>query len=446
MKEVVSRSRVDSASGDQRVALCELYEHALPEVYGYLLHRCGAAALAEDLASETFMAAVDAVKHDRVPQLNSATSTATNPARGPTMSDPLDRLRATDTEATAAVPRSAFARSLRRRMIEALDLRPSDLTIDLPERTPMTGTSTTSASTAPVRAESLVVYLTVHDGAAAIDFYSEAFGAVEEFRVVGPDGRLGHAELQIGKVHVMLSDEFPEMGVKSPLTLGGSGVGLSLHLDDCDAAFASAIAAGATELRPPADQDHGNRMAVVTDPFGHRWFLTQEIEEFDLDTYAERSAQDGEWEVTGGPAAGTPHDTGDVYTGGVWPTLMYEDAPAAIRFVRDVLGFTEQIVVTHETDPHVIVHSQLAWPEGGVVQIGTAEREGNMYSRQPTGTGSLYIVTSDPEAVLARCEAAGAEIADPMREVEYDVPGSRSFTARDSEGNLWCFGTYAGEG
>jgi PhnB protein len=349
------------------------------------------------------------------------------------MSDPLTQLRSSgDSQA----PRSTFARSLRRKIVDALDLDPSQLTVQLPERTPMT---TSSTSTAAVSAIS--PYLTVHDAAAAIDFYTRAFGAVEEFRVEG-DGRVGHAELTIGDVRIQLSDEFPEMGVTSPRTLGGAGLGLSLTVDDCDAFHDRAVAAGAESQRPPEDQDHGNRMAVIADPFGHRWFLLQPTEAFDVETYAERTAG-GDFEVVAGPGVAQESAAG-AYVDGIWPALMYDDAPAAIDFVTGVLGFETQIVVPGD-DPSEIVHSQFKWPGGGVVQIGSADREDNMYSRLK-GPVSLYIVTDDPESVLARCEAARADIADPLVEVDYGESGDRNFTVRDPEGNLWCFGTYAGEG
>ena len=122
----------------------------------------------------------------------------------------------------------------------------------------MTTTITPSVS-------AITPYLTVDDAAAAINFYADAFGAIEEFRVVGDDGRVGHAELRIGAARIELSDPYPEIDVRSPRELGGSTFALSLTVSDCDAAFARAVAAGASEQRRPDDQPHGNRMAVVRD-------------------------------------------------------------------------------------------------------------------------------------------------------------------------------------
>jgi uncharacterized glyoxalase superfamily protein PhnB len=349
--------------------------------------------------------------------------------------DPLEQLRA---PVEAVEPSPSFRSALRRRIREALGVDPVDVLVD-PSGRSTTMTSTVPTADAAVGVTAITPYLTVHDGAAAVDFYRAAFGAVEDFRVVGDDGRLGHAEVRIGEARIQLSDEYPEIEVRSPRTLGGSGVGLSLTVDDCDAVWQQALDAGAEGLRPPEDQPHGNRMAVLRDPFGHRWFLLQPIEAFDLATYAERSAS-SEFDVVAGPGAtGTPQQRTSL--DGVWAALHYRDADAAIRFAVDVLGFEELLVVRDEQDPRMVHHSELRWPEGGIVQIATADRAGNMYSRPP-GFGTLYVITLDPESVLARCEAAGADIADPMVEVDYGVPGDRNFTVRDAEGTLWCFGTY----
>lgn len=130
--------------------------------------------------------------------------------------------------------------------------------------------------------------------------------------------------------------------------------------------------------------------------------------------------------------------------GRIWPAVMASDAPAMIRFAVDVLGFTEQIVVPGD-EQGVVVHSQLAWPEGGVVQIATGHRsDGNPFSEQPIGSANVYVVTDDPQAVHDRCIAAGVEIVREMESPDYD-PGGSGFGLRDPEGNLWSFGTYAGE-
>jgi PhnB protein len=116
-------------------------------------------------------------------------------------------------------------------------------------------------------------YLTVKGAAAAIEFYRRALGAEEVLRIEAPAGLIGHAELRIGKAIVMLSEEYPDMGIVGPLALGGSPVGIHLYVEDVDAAVGRAVAAGATLLRPVADQFYGDRTAKLADPFGHIWHL-----------------------------------------------------------------------------------------------------------------------------------------------------------------------------
>ena len=129
---------------------------------------------------------------------------------------------------------------------------------------------------------SLTTYLYVRGADAAIDFYKRAFGAVEIMRLdMGPV--IGHAELRIGNAVVMLADEMPEWGNKSPQTLGGVASGMCYYTEDCDAVFAQAIAAGATEMRPLTDQFYGDRSGTVTDPFGHTWTIATHKEDLTPD-------------------------------------------------------------------------------------------------------------------------------------------------------------------
>jgi PhnB protein len=116
-------------------------------------------------------------------------------------------------------------------------------------------------------------YLTVKGAAEAIDFYKKAFGATELMRFDGPGGKVMHAELKIGDSPVMLGDEAPEMGALGPHSRGGSSVGLLIYVEDVDARFARAIAAGAKEVRPVKDQFYGDRSGTLTDPFGHQWTI-----------------------------------------------------------------------------------------------------------------------------------------------------------------------------
>ena len=122
-------------------------------------------------------------------------------------------------------------------------------------------------------------YLRVRGGRAAIEFYKQAFGAEETFRLEEPSGRVGHAQLKLGPASIMLSDEYPEHGIYSPLQFGGTGSCLHLHVENVDALVDRAVAAGATVLMSPADQFYGERVAKLLDPFGHQWLLGQRIED-----------------------------------------------------------------------------------------------------------------------------------------------------------------------
>ena len=122
-------------------------------------------------------------------------------------------------------------------------------------------------------------YLCWKDAARAIEFYKKAFGATEAMRLSEPGGRIGHAEIRIGDAPIMLSDEYPEMDVRSPQSLGGSPVLIHLYVDDVDALASRAVAAGAKLLRPVADQFYGDRSGTLTDPFGHRWMIATRKED-----------------------------------------------------------------------------------------------------------------------------------------------------------------------
>ena len=122
-------------------------------------------------------------------------------------------------------------------------------------------------------------YFTVKNAAAAIDFYRAAFGAEEIFRLTDPlDGRVGHAELRIGQTLMMLSDEYPDFDALSPDTIGGSPVTFHLATTSTDQMLARATTAGAVVLRPATDQSYRQRVAMILDPFGHRWMLSETIE------------------------------------------------------------------------------------------------------------------------------------------------------------------------
>jgi PhnB protein len=122
-------------------------------------------------------------------------------------------------------------------------------------------------------------YLVVHDAAKAIDFYKRAFDATEVFRMDGPPGKIGHAELKIGDSMIMLGDEMPGSSARSPKSLGGTATGIFLYVKDVDSAFNKAVTAGAKVEMPLADQFWGDRYGKLSDPFGHSWSMATHKED-----------------------------------------------------------------------------------------------------------------------------------------------------------------------
>jgi PhnB protein len=135
---------------------------------------------------------------------------------------------------------------------------------------------------------SVTPYLCVQGGPQAIEFYKKAFGATEFVRMDAPDGKIGHAELQIGDSRVMLADEFPEMGFLSPKSIGGVPVMMHLYVEDADATVARATDAGARLTRPVADQFYGDRGGQIEDPFGHKWYVATHKEDLTMEEIEKR--------------------------------------------------------------------------------------------------------------------------------------------------------------
>jgi PhnB protein len=132
-------------------------------------------------------------------------------------------------------------------------------------------------------------YLTVDDAASAIEYYKKAFGATERLRMDTPDGKVGHAELEIGDSLVMLSDPTPEATTRPPSELGGTSAGIFLYVDDVDAVVKKALRAGATVTMEVADQFWGDRFGSIRDPFGHEWSIATHIEDVPSEEMAERA-------------------------------------------------------------------------------------------------------------------------------------------------------------
>jgi len=133
-------------------------------------------------------------------------------------------------------------------------------------------------------------YLIVNGAARAIDFYRQAFGAIEEVRMDEPGGKVGHAEIKIGDSRIMLADEHPEMDARSPQAIGGTPVSLLLYVPDCDAVLAKALSLGAKMLKPVQDQFYGDRSGTLADPFGHQWTIATHKEDVSPEEMQKRIA------------------------------------------------------------------------------------------------------------------------------------------------------------
>jgi uncharacterized glyoxalase superfamily protein PhnB len=321
------------------------------------------------------------------------------PADTPTP-DPMRELRL---PLTPIAPRPEFAASLRRR-VEA-ELAGSDRTIDVPERsTAMSPTTTsTTSTTAPSAANSsghpaLIPYLCAADASAALDFYAEAFGAVERMRMVDDTGRLGHAEFTIGDVVFYLADEHPEYGVLSPSTLGGSPVSLQLLVDDVDTSYARAVSAGATGERPPSDQFHGNRNATLRDPFGHRWSLTRPVEQL---TAEELAARAPEYETTYAPsttpAASGPAGSPPIEVG--YYVLGTPDVDRAAAFYGALFGWTAEPAADSATGHRYRHVSNVKLPMG-------------LHDDPDDVSPHLYFRVDDLPAMVAKVRELGGTVVE----------------------------------
>jgi PhnB protein len=141
----------------------------------------------------------------------------------------------------------------------------------------------------PVGYEGATPYLYCRNAAAALKFYKKAFGAKERMRMEMPGGKIGHAEIKIGGANIMLADEFPDMGVLGPQSIGGSPVTVLIYVTDVDALVARAVAAGVKVVNPLADQFYGDRNCKMTDPFGHSWMFATRKEDLSPEEMQKRA-------------------------------------------------------------------------------------------------------------------------------------------------------------
>jgi|JI10StandDraft_1071094.scaffolds.fasta_scaffold72928_5 uncharacterized glyoxalase superfamily protein PhnB len=314
------------------------------------------------------------------------------------MTDAFDALRADTSPIDPPVP---FARRLRDELVTQMEQ-------------PMTTSDHTADDLMP---NTVTPYLCVDGAAAAIEFYIAAFGAVEHHRLVGDDGRIGHAEISIGNSRLMLADEYPEAGVLGPLSRGGSATNFTLQVADVDTVFPAALALGATELRPVAEQFYGHRQGTLVDPFGHQWSISSPVPNFDEDTYRANASAAG-FEVQRNEQAEADHrhadqgdahqvkhyDQGDLY----YFTLPTPDLAKAQAFYGAVLGWQ--------------------FPDPGNGHIGNISAPpGSAFGA--TQVTDLYFVVDDIHAAVERVRAAGG-----TAEAVVDYDSGAAATCTDDQG------------
>ena len=253
----------------------------------------------------------------------------------------------------------------------------------------------------------LTPYLIVRHGVAALDFYRDAFGAVEEQRFLGDDGRIGHAEIRIGSSKLMLADEHPEHDIVGPETRGGPTCSFTLDVEDVDVVRTRhALALGASSEREPADQFYGNRSATISDPFGHRWILSAPAAAMSTDEYVAAAAKEG---YTATVASGTA--TASPTTGSADESDAEETADKQIRHYDrgDLYYFT--IPVTDLAKAQTFFSAVLGWefsaPEAGHVSNIAAPPGGMRPARscRAHSCGSSSTTSTPPSPRSARWAA-----------------------------------------
>jgi PhnB protein len=281
----------------------------------------------------------------------------------------------------------------------------------------------TSAKAAPEIRATATPYLSVRGASAAIEFYKRAFGAAEITRLMQPDGRIGHAEIDISGARIMLADEFPEAGFSSPESLGGSPVHIRLDVADVDAVAQRAVAAGAKVVRPVEDQFYGDRSGQFADPFGYTWAISTHKETL---TAEEMQRRIDEMSRKESAVAEPPR----FIRGGfhsITPYLVIPKAAELIDFMKTAFGAEEHFRIKRPGGGEMIMHAE--------VKIGDSMIELAEANPQFTPTPAAMILrVSDVDAVYNRAIEAGATPFQPLADQDY---GARSGSVKDVSGNSW---------
>jgi PhnB protein len=276
---------------------------------------------------------------------------------------------------------------------------------------------------------SLSLYICVAGASAAIDFYQAAFGAKELSRLSEPDGKIGHAEIQIGNTVIMLSDEYPDYGALSPQTIGGSPVKIHLEVDDVDAFAARAIKAGATLTRPIEDQFYGDRSGQIADPFGYTWIVSTHLKDVpsedmqkEFDKFTEERAAKNSYE-----GSVKEDKMRRENRRAVTPYLTVRKPGELIDFVTEAFGGIEHFRATGSAGG---MHAEVSIGDS-VVMIGGAEHIEPM-------PAAIHLYVPNVDEAYERALQAGAKSIMPVADQPY---GERSGGVEDVHGNRWYIAT-----
>lgn len=270
----------------------------------------------------------------------------------------------------------------------------------------------------------------IKDAAKAIEFYKKAFGAKETMRLSEPGGRVGHAELKIGDATIMLADEYPEYGIVSAHTMGGSPISIHLYVDDVDAFVSRAVAAGATLHRPVRDEFYGDRTGSLLDPFGYSWNIATHVEDVTAEEMQSRFerilAQPEESAVPEKKKPVPPVPEGYLT---VTPYIMVQGAAQLIDFVKEAFGATETFRTTGSAGG---LHAEVRIGDSMLMLGGSP---GMSFPEMPT---AIHLYVNEVDAVFQKAIDAGGTSIQKPSDQDY---GERVGGIRDPFGNQWYIAT-----
>jgi len=289
---------------------------------------------------------------------------------------------------------------------------------------------------------SLTPHLCIKGVASAIEFYKQALGATEVMRLRMPDGRIGHAEIQVGTSRIMLSDEFPDFGNRGPEAYGGSPVIIHLYVEDVDALAARVRAAGIK--MDVADQDYGDRSGNFTDPYGHKWSISTHKAEIKFRDYLSLYGPEGKHGTAAGKmlveeltAKAKPVPKG-FFT--ATPHLTVPDGAKAIEFYKKAFGARENEAMRFSDPDGRIAHAEIWIGDSPLMLAGEAPDYGR---RSPEALGGSPVIidlsVENVDEVAGAAIAAGAKALIPVADQFY---GDRSGRFADPFGHLWIISTH----